>query len=360
MALPLRDRCWFVSLAVVCRILLAATFIVSGFLKAIDPWGTIFILENYLVAYNVALPEWLVLAASLLLCGVELAIGGLLLLKAQIRMTSVAALATMTLFTVVTLMSATIVPVEDCGCFGEAIKLTPWQTFAKNIVLLPMAVCVWYHYRTEPLFDRTKWVNVAMAVVLILSFGLGIYSYRHLPLIDFLPYKVGVNITEEMDAALSAPSTEKVVLIYRNRTTGELREFAVEDSEWQNEELWEWVDTHTENMDTEYKATVLEFQVSDFDGHDQTTEILALPKVYLLFCEQTSLDEDVQKQFRAVEEYAARNGGEVIYITSSQPLPTWHTMDAKTMKTILRAKYGVVVLEQGTITAKYNYRDISY
>ena len=360
MALLLRDRCWFVSLAVVCRTLLAATFVVSGFLKAIDPWGTIFVLENYLVAYNIALPEWMVLAASLLLCGVELAIGGLLLLKAQIRVISVVALVTMVFFTILTLLSATFVPVEDCGCFGEAVKLTPWQTFAKNVALLPMAVCVWYYYRTEPLFDRTKWANGAMAVVLILAFGLGIYSYRHLPMIDFLPYKVGTNITEEMDAALSKPSAEKVVLIYRNRTTGELREFAVEDSEWQNEDLWEWVDTRTEGTTTEYEATVLEFQISDFEGNDRTAEILAMPKAYLLFCEQTTLDEDVRERFRAVEQYALKNGGEVIYITSSEPLPSWHTMDAKTMKTILRAKYGVVVLEQGTITAKYNYRDISY
>lgn len=360
MALPLRDRGWFVGVATACRIIFAITFIVSGFLKAIDPWGTILILENYLVAYNVALPEWLTLVASLLICGVELAVGLLLLLKVQTRLSSFVALVTMLFFTILTLLSATIVPVEDCGCFGEAINLTPWQTFAKNMALLPMALCLWYRHRAEKLFDGSPRKVVALGTTLILSFGLGLYCYRHLPLIDFLPYKVGVNIAEQMRNELTQSSIEKVVLVYRNRTTGELRYFSVEDTEWQNDALWEWVDTRTESVDNGHTATILEFQIADEEGNDVTTEILALPKVYLLLCESADIDAAVAAKFRAVETYAAQNGGEVIYVTADRPLPKWYTMDAKTMKTLLRARCGMVVLEQGTITAKYNYRDIPY
>ncbi|MBR2027095.1 MAG: DoxX family membrane protein [Alistipes sp.] len=360
MAQPLRDRVWFVGVATVCRILFAATFIVSGSLKAVDPWGTILILENYLVAYNVALPEWLTLVASLLLCGLELAIGLLLLLKVQTRVASFVALVTMLFFTIITLLSATVVPVEDCGCFGEAIKLTPWQTFAKNLVLLPMAACLWYRHRIERLFDGAPSKVATLWVTLLLSFGLGIYCYRHLPLIDFLPYKVGVNIAEQMRCELSQSHTERVVLVYRNRTTGELRDFAVEDTEWQNDALWEWVDTRTESVDNGHTATILEFQIADEEGNDVTTEILALPKVYLLLCESVDIDAEVEEKFDAVERYVAENGGEVIRITANQPSPSWYSMDAKTMKTLLRAKYGLVVLEQGSITAKYNFCDIPY
>ena len=347
------------GVATACRIIFAITFIVSGFLKAIDPWGTILILENYLVAYNVALPEWLTLVASLLLCGVELAVGLLLLLKVQTRLSSFVALVTMLFFTILTLLSATIVPVEDCGCFGEAIKLTPWQTFAKNMALLPMALCLWYRYRAEKLFDGSPRKVVALGITLILSFGLGLYCYRHLPLIDFLPYKVGVNITEQMRDEFSQSSIEKVVLVYRNRTTGELRYFSVEDTEWQNDALWEWVDTRTESLER-HGASVLEFQIADEEGNDVTADILALPKVYLLLCESADIDAEVEEKFGAVERYAAENGGEVIHITANQPSPNWYSMDAKTMNTLLRARFGVVVLEQGTITAKYNYRDIPY
>ena len=347
------------GVATACRIIFAITFIVSGFLKAIDPWGTILILENYLVAYNVALPEWMTLVASLLLCGVELAVGLLLLLKVQTRLSSFVALVTMLFFTILTLLSATIVPVEDCGCFGEAIKLTPWQTFAKNMALLPMALCLWYRHRAEKLFDGSPRKVVALGTTLILSFGLGLYCYRHLPLIDFLPYKVGVNITEQMRDELSQSSIEKVVLVYRNRTTGELRYFSVEDTEWQNDALWEWVDTRTESLER-HDASVLEFQIADEEGNDVTADILALPKVYLLLCESADVDASVVEKFDAVVRDASENGGEVIYVTADRPLPKWHTMDAKTMKTLLRAKCGMVVLEQGTITAKYNFRDIPH
>ena len=347
------------GVATACRIIFAITFIVSGFLKAIDPWGTILILENYLVAYNVALPEWLTLVASLLLCGVELAVGLLLLLKVQTRLSSFVALVTMLFFTILTLLSATIVPVEDCGCFGEAIKLTPWQTFAKNMALLPMALCLWYRHRAEKLFDGSPRKVVALGTTLILSFGLGLYCYRHLPLIDFLPYKVGVNITEQMRDEFSQSSIEKVVLVYRNRTTGELRYFSVEDTEWQNDALWEWVDTRAESLER-HDASVLEFQIADEEGNDVTADILALPKVYLLLCESADVDASVVEKFDAVVRDASENGGEVIYVTADRPLPKWHTMDAKTMKTLLRAKCGMVVLEQGTITAKYNFRDIPH
>ena len=347
------------GVATACRIIFAITFIVSGFLKAIDPWGTILILENYLVAYNVALPEWLTLVASLLLCGVELAVGLLLLLKVQTRLSSFVALVTMLFFTILTLLSATIVPVEDCGCFGEAIKLTPWQTFAKNMALLPMALCLWYRHRAERLFDGSPRKVVALGTTLILSFGLGLYCYRHLPLIDFLPYKVGVNITEQMRDEFSQSSIEKVVLVYRNRTTGELRYFSVEDTEWQNDALWEWVDTRAESLER-HDASVLEFQIADEEGNDVTADILALPKVYLLLCESADVDASVVEKFDAVVRDASENGGEVIYVTADRPLPKWHTMDAKTMKTLLRAKCGMVVLEQGTITAKYNFRDIPH
>lgn len=347
------------GVATACRIIFAITFIVSGFLKAIDPWVTILILENYLVAYNVALPEWLMVVASLLLCGVELAVGLLLLLKVQTRLSSFVALVTMLFFTILTLLSATIVPVEDCGCFGEAIKLTPWQTFAKNMALLPMALCLWCRHRAEKLFDGSPRKVVALGTTLILSFGLGLYCYRHLPLIDFLPYKVGVNIAEQMRNELSQSNTERVVLVYRNRTTSELRDFSMEDTEWQNDALWEWVDTRTESLER-HDASVLEFQIADEEGNDVTTEILALPKVYLLLCESADVDASVVEKFDAVVRDASEKGGEVIYVTADRPLPKRHTMDAKTMKTLLRAKSGMVVLEQGTITAKYNYRDIPY
>ena len=363
MLLNLRNRFWFVVLSCFCRFIFATTFIVSGFLKSVDPWGTIFAIESYLAAYNMSAPEWLVEVGAIGLSAVELILGFMLLFSAYIRITTVVSMVVMLFFTILTLLSATVVPVEDCGCFGELIKLTPWQTFAKNAVLLPMAVCFWYHYRKEQPFEYWKRDLIHTLIFFAGAIGLGVYSYLHLPLIDSTPYKKGVNITEEMTNQIAEPADEKVVLVYRNRRTNELHEFSVEDTAWQNDSLWVWEDTRVEGA-AKMASTLLEFYVSNDEG-DKTAELLAKPKLYMLFMESGEYDADVRKAFAGVEQYVEANGGELVYVTpvelsSVTTAYPCYNMDAKTMKTILRAEYGLVVLENGVITDKLNYRDIEY
>ena len=363
MAHALRNRRWYRYLSHFCRILFAMTFIVSGFYKAIDPWGTILAMRNYLVAYDITAPDWLVTTLSIWLSGAELMMGCMLLFKVRIRMVSVFATISMIFFTVLTFLSATVVPVEDCGCFGELIKLTPWQSFAKNAILLPMALCFWYRYRPDRMFAFSKLEFSLMCLFFTFAMSMGAYHYLHLPLIDMLPYKVGVNIAEEMDNVRAHQSSEEVVLIYRNRRTGRVREFALDDKAWHNDKRWEWVDTRVESNLHSVEPMILEFYISNHDG-EKTSEILSHEgRLYMLFMANSDYSEKVQERFEAVENYAEQNGGSVIYITPENIVDSpsnIYNMDAKTMKTILRADYGLVELEGGTIMAKYNYRDIPY
>ena len=126
----------------VCRLILACTFIVSGFTKVIDPWGTALKVNEYLSIYGLDYLQPGAMVFSIWLCGAELMMGCMLLFKVRIRLISIFAVLSMVFFTLLTLLSATLIPVEDCGCFGEALKLTPWETFVKNVVLLPMAFVV--------------------------------------------------------------------------------------------------------------------------------------------------------------------------------------------------------------------------
>ena len=363
MAQALRNKRWFRNLSHFCRILFAITFIVSGFFKAIDPWGTILSVHNYMAAYNVTAPEWLVLSFSIWLSGAELMMGSMLLFKVRIRLVSVFALLSMTFFTILTFLSATVIPVEDCGCFGELVKLTPWQTFAKNVAMLPMAICFWYRYRPDRIFAFSKLEFFLMCLFFTISMGIGVRSYRHLPPIDMLPYKVGVNITEEMDKARAEQGAEEVVLVYRNRRTGRLREFSLDDKAWHNSERWEWVETRVVNDDTPVEPMILEFYVSNHEG-DKTADILLhTGKLYMLFMKNSAYDDAVRERFEAVKSYVESSGGTLIRITPehiSSPDSNIYNMDAKTMKTMLRADYGLVEMENGTIIAKYNYRDIPY
>ena len=363
MAHALRNRRWYRYLSHFCRILFALTFIVSGFYKAIDPWGTILAMRNYLVAYDITAPDWLVTTLSIWLSGAELMMGCMLLFKVRIRMVSVFSVLSMIFFTALTLLSATVIPVEDCGCFGELIKLTPWQSFAKNAVLLPMALCFWYRYRPDRMLAFSKLEFSLMCIFFTFAMSMGVYHYRHLPLIDMLPYKEGVNIVEAMDKARASHASEEVVLLYRNRRTGRIREFSLDDKAWHNDKRWEWVDTRVESDNHSVEPMILEFYISNHEG-EKTSEILSHEgRLYMLFMANFEYNNAVQECFEAVECHAEQSGGSVIYITPehiTDPTSNIYNMDAKTMKTILRADYGLVELENGTILAKYNYRDIPY
>ena len=365
MAHNLRNRRWYRYLSHFCRISFALAFIVSGFFKAIDPWGTILVVKNYLVAYDITLPEWVVIAFSIWLCGAELMMGCMLFFKVRIRMASVFAVLSMTFFTILTFLSATFIPVEDCGCFGELWKLTPWQSFAKNLILLPMAICFWYRYRPDRIFAFSKLEFFLMCFFFASSMSVGIYCYYHLPFIDLLPYKVGTNIVEEMDKARVKESSEQVMLVYRNTRTGKLREFSLEDKAWHNENRWEWVETRVESDNDGVEPMILEFYISNNEG-DKTSELLATPGKLYMICvmDFERVTDKIRERFTAVERHAECNGGTVIYLTpehlpASTPVPLYN-IDAKTVKTMLRADYGLVELENGTIVNKYNYRDIPY
>lgn len=160
-------------LSEVCRLILGATFLLSGFTKVVDPWGTAIKINEYLSIYGFEFLEPGSMAFSIWLCGAEMMMGCMLLCKVRIRLVSIFALVSMLFFTGLTLLSATIIPVEDCGCFGEALKLTPWQTFFKNLVLLPMAAVVWYRYRHDRIFAFRRVEVVLTLFFFLLTMGLG-------------------------------------------------------------------------------------------------------------------------------------------------------------------------------------------
>ena len=354
----------------VCRIVLACTFIVSGFLKVIDPWGTSLKVNEYLSIYGVEFLRAGSMPFSIWLCGAELMMGCMLLFKVRIRLISIFALISMTFFTLLTLLSATVIPVEDCGCFGEVLKLSPWKTFFKNLALLPMAFVVWWRYRPDRIFAFKPLEILLTCTFFAGSMYLGYYCYIHLPLIDFLPYKVGVDIREAMHASGAEPAETETVLVYRNLETGRLEEFSLDDTEWQDTLKWEWVDTRTTSELPSIRPLVSEFALRDAGG-DATEEILATPGRLYMLC-VTSFDRlprGCSRRMARLVVRAAEEGARVVCLTP-QPLyeETWYdfgtgevhcyNIDASTMKTMLRAANGVVVLDDGTITAKRNCRDI--
>ena len=363
--------------AMVCRVLVGVVFAFSGFVKAVDPWGTALKVNEYLSIYGFEELQPASMIFSIWLCGAELMMGLMLIFRVRTRLISIFALVSMTFFTILTFLSATWIPVEDCGCFGDALRLSPWKTFLKNLIILPMVFVVWYRYRHQRIFVFNK-VEVALATLFcVVAMGVGTYCYYNLPLIDFLPYKVGANIYEminrQHDTGSEEINEEEYVLVYRNRKTNKLREFSIDDKEWQNEEKWEWVETRVDNEVSAVHTLVSEFTLTSAEG-DVTSQILARKGMVYLICvtDLNDISGDCRRRLRSVVEHAASNGGLVVCLTpqimrevtyysfdGSDPVRCYN-IDATVLKTLLRAKNGLVVLEDGTIREKYNCRNIDF
>lgn len=361
----------------ICTIIVGLVFIFSGFVKVIDPWGTALKVNEYLSIYGM---EWLTPASmtfSIWLCGAELMMGLMLLFRVRTRLISIFALVSMSFFTVLTFLSATWIPVEDCGCFGDALKLTPWETFFKNLIILPMVVVIWYRYRPDKIFVFKRIELVLTCLFFTIAMGLGAYCYYHKPLVDFLPYKKGANlyamIQSQHDTGSEAVSEEEYVLIYRNRRTGKLREFSIDDKEWQNDKKWEWVETRVDNEAPTVQTLVSEFSLSDVEGN-VTEEILTRPgRVYMICVTNFSkLRKRCAARLRSVVERAEAEGALVVCLTpqllryvtrysfDGSDEVRCYNIDATVMKTMLRAENGLVVLNDGFIEEKYNCRSIDF
>lgn len=375
MTKSLRQRRAFKLFSHVCRMTLGAVFIFSGFVKSVDPWGTALKVNEYLSIYGLEclLPASMVF--SIWLCGAELMMGLMLTFKVRIRLISIFAVVSMIFFTLLTFLSATWLPVEDCGCFGDALKLSPWATFFKNLALLPLSVVIWWRYRPDRIFAFSKLEIFLTCLFFSVGMGVGTYCYLHLPLIDFLPYRIGVNIHNEIERSAREKNVEEVVVVCRNRRSGRIKEFDLKDREWQNTKKWEWMDTKVATED-ETDAVVVRPMISEFSLRDvegDATQLVTSMKgrVYMLCVTNFSaIGERCERRMRGIVERAEREGAAVVCLTPEfLPEVTWrsfdgsaavrcYNIDATVLKTMLRASNGMIVLDDGTIVAKSNCRDI--
>lgn len=349
------------------RVILALTFIFSGFVKSVDPWGTALKVGEYLAAFNM---EWLYgwrMGLAIWLTGAELMMGLMLLFSVRLRLISIFAMASMIFFTGLTLILAIWNPVEDCGCFGDAIKMTNWGSFIKNLILLPMSVGVFWVSRKLSILPTIK-DGLFMLLFGTIGFGVGVYSFRHLPIIDFLPYKKGTDLVEAMN--VSSENDVETILIYKNLETGRKQEFDLDDTTWHDDSLWEYVDTKTTAINTSVHPSVRDFAIFD-KGDEITDEVLYGDEVvYMVFASDLGkINNRCMRKLESAVAQAYARDYRVMCITaeSLEKHPTvqfgseeveCYNMDGTTIITVLRANVGVVVMSDGVIIDKVNCRDM--
>lgn len=360
------------TLAGVCvnllRFVLAATFILSGFVKAVDPLGTVYKLGDYAEAFGwgTALPAHGVLMLMAMgLCLFEFVMGICILFAIWRRTALTAAVAFLSVMTPLTFYLALANPVADCGCFGDAIVLTNWQTFWKNVVLLTMAIIVLInHERMVRLIHRNaQWIIGAFAIVSICLFMQS--NLRHLPLFDFRPYRVGTDFEQAM-AIPDDAKQPRYTTFFTLTKDGVTREFSLDDYP---DSTWAFVSSRTVLEEKGYEPPIHDFALIDADGDDITSNLFDPGWSFLLVMNKLQY-EDMLDIINDLYDYAAIHDCPFYALTSAtnDDIERWRTntgagydfftADDITLKTIVRSNPGLLLVKDGTIVGKWSKHDI--
>lgn len=354
-----------------CRIIVAVTFIFSGFVKAIDPIGTQYKLHDYLGAIGMAgiLPNWTLLAVAVFLAAIEFCIGIFLLFAIQRRLISKLTVTFMAFMTMVTVWIVVADPVKDCGCFGDALHLTNIETLIKNIVLLVCSLVIMYRPLAMFRFvsKSNQWIVTNYTIVFILvSSGLSLYF---LPIFDFRPYHIGVNIPRGMEIPKGAklPQFKTTFIMEKN---GLRKEFTLDNYP---DASWKFIDSKTVQTSEGYIPPIHDFSITDNKtGLDLTNSVLS-HKGYTFLLIAPHLETADDSNFGDIDrlyEYAQSYDIPFYCLTASttKAIKRWIDLtgaeypfcitDEAVLKTIIRSNPGLLLLKDGTIINKWSYNNL--
>ncbi len=356
-----REPVWLAAI----RIFIGLVFVFSSVVKGIDPVGTAYRVEDYLVVFGWTgwLPYALPIAFLIIIS--EFLLGIAFLFKSVMKLAVPAILLMMTFFTVVTWFDAVNNWVPDCGCFGDAVKLTNWQTFYKNILLILLLLPFVFRYA---LYRKRKVYLYEWLTVLIfgLAFTLFVnHNYNHLPVIDFRNWKEGRTLKSD------DTGKEKVYVVYKNKTTGEVKEFLSPDYPWNDSvwmSQWEFVD---QRIDDSQVIKKYDLQIEDTSGNNLTKEIVENPDyqfIVVSFYLSEANGEGFQK-LQKIIPYIEERGISVVLLTASEneeikkvlkqyrlDLPAYFADDVQ-LKAMIRSNPGLILLHDGTVLKKWHYND---
>ncbi len=356
------------NMLVAGRIFLGFLFLFSGFSKGVDPMGTAYRIEDYFIAYGV---DWMMPAAvffSFLLNTGELLLGGLLLFNVKPRLTAWLVLLMMSVFTIITFNDALNNPVPDCGCFGDALIMSNWQTFYKNIVIMVLVLLVFTNrnrLRTS-YRNATEWTLAVGLAALFITFQY--LNHINLPMMDFRPWKIGNRLYVE------DPLPVKYYLTYRDTETGEMKEYIspdypYSDSAWMAR--WEFVSQRIEDPN---RLPGMDLAIINFAGEDVTGDYLQDPDYHFIVVawDLDIADEKAFQQIHELYEAAEENRYSFIVLTSTLPNNIQQFLEAQgipfdipffnaddiTLKTIIRANPGLVLVKDGQVIDKWHHNHL--
>lgn len=350
-----------------CRILLGLVFIFASFVKAVDPVGAYIKFSEYLEAFHWDWLEPFAMILANILTMAEFVIGVALVIGLRMIVAAWSALLFMSFFLVLTLILAIFNPVEDCGCFGDAIKLTNWGTFYKNLVLMGLAIVVFLSRKKYVPYGK-PWAEWSLTgFFLAVGIGISVYCYNHLPIVDFRPYHVGSHIPSKMIIPEGAPTqVNKTTLIYEKN--GVQKEFTIENLP---DSTWTWKETKNVVISKGYEPPIHDFSITSEAGEDITSMVLADTSYSFLFIVQNAskVKPEIWRTITAYYNFANEQNKKFYVLTSStqneldeakhtHQLPFgFNLTDGTTLKTIIRSNPGLMLLKDGVVLGLWHYND---
>lgn len=347
------------------RILVGIVFIFSGFVKGIDPLGTVYRMQDYFLAFGTTWANESALPLTIFLCTLEFTLGISLLFNLWIRISAWILLPMMTYFTILTFFDAFYSLVPDCGCFGDAIKMTNTETFVKNLVLMGLGIPIFIWRKRFKGALKLSGEIISLGLASVVFTGLSIYCLWHLPLIDFRGWHNGAQINNQSDQRVDFYVT------YKNRHTGESREFLAPDYPW-NDSTWlaDWIFVSQRVEDTGNDQLTL--MIEDTLGNDLTRQFLDFSG-YHFFVVAYRLEEanrNAMVRLQAIYTAAASSGYPFIALTASPPGEMaafreqtgvgygFYNADDVVLKSMIRSNPGLILLNDGRVVMKWHYNDI--
>jgi uncharacterized membrane protein YphA (DoxX/SURF4 family) len=362
----------------VARILVGLLFIFSGLVKINDPLGFSYKLEEYFEVFHLSFLNSLALSLSVILCSLEIILGFALLIGVRAVTVAWGLLLLIIFFAFLTFYSAYFQVVQTCGCFGDAIPLTPWQSFSKDLVLLLLIVVLFLNRRNiRPLFSAKTGDNLLIAITVI-SIGFGLYTYNFSPVIDFLPYKIGANIPDEMKTPAGAkPDEYELTYNLKNKKTGEKK--VMTNTEYLKTNIWKdnnWEvvgQPESRLIKKGFTPKIRDLAIQDAQGNDYTKELLINPynNVVIVAYDLNKTDDEAIGRLNAMAiDLAQSFNTRTVMLTSNAHQYTekyskqHHLMfeifyaDEVPLKTMVRANPGILLLKNGTIVNKWHYHSM--
>ena len=351
----------------ICRFVLAIVFVFSGFVKAVDPLGTQYKIQDYISAFGMAdvFPDFMFLFVAVSLGVLEFCLGLYLFFGIRKVVAPRLVLLLMSFMTPLTFWLALDNLVMDCGCFGDAIVLDNWETFWKNVVLLIMAIAVvkWQRYITPLVTARMDWLIGLYGFLYIIA--ISVYSYKELPIFDFRPYRVGIDIRKSMEIPEDQKPT-KYETVFIMQRDGVEQEFTIDNYP---DSSWVFVDSRLVVKEKGYEPPIQDFTILSWEDREDVTEQILSDDNYsfLLVAHQLSLTDDGNIDLvNELYDYCLQNGYAFYCLTASsdEDVEKWreHTgaeypfcfMDDITLKTMIRSNPGLMLLKNGVIIRKWS------